>query len=78
MKEIFSEKNEKMDFWQKPEGVILHDGNFGSTKSSLHTCLTLFGRMVFVSIFSSELQKSATNWKKMEKNSENFFITLFA
>ena len=34
-------KMKKMYFWQKPEGVILHDGNFDSTKSSLHTCLTL-------------------------------------
>ena len=54
MKENFFEKNEKMYFWQKPESVILHDGNFDSTKSSLHTCLTLLGRMVFVSIFSFE------------------------
>ena len=36
-RKIFLEKNEKMYFWQKPEGVILHEGNFDSTKSSLHT-----------------------------------------
>ena len=41
MKENFYEKTEKMYFWQKPEGVILHDGNFDSTKRSLQTCLTL-------------------------------------
>ena len=34
MKEIFFEKNEKMYFWQKPEGVIPHDGNFDSKKGA--------------------------------------------
>ena len=41
MKHIFFEKNKKMYFWQKPESAILHDGNPDSTKSNLHTCLTL-------------------------------------
>ena len=69
MKDIFFEKNEKMYFCQKPEGIIPHDGNFDSTKSSLHTCLTLWGRMVFVSTFSSwksQLQIEK-NWKKFRK-----------
>ena len=66
-----------MYFWQKPEGVILHDGNFDSTKSSLHTCLTLFRRMVFVCTFSSEKYQLqiGKKWKKIQKT---FFITLFA
>ena len=71
MKENFFEKNEKMYFWQKPKGVILHDGNFDSTKSSLHTCLTLGRRMAFVSIFSSE--KNQLQIGKNGKLSENFF-----
>ena len=33
MHENFLEKNEEMYFWQKPEGVVLHDGNFDSTKN---------------------------------------------
>ena len=69
-RKFFIEKNEKMYFWQKPEGVILHDGNFDSTKSSLHTCLTLWGRMVFVSISSSEKNQLqfGKKWKKIRKN----------
>ena len=38
----------------KNEGVILDDGNFDSRRTSQHPCLTLWGRMVFVSTFSSE------------------------
>ena len=67
MKEYFFEKNEKMYFWQKPEGVILHDGNFDSTKSSPHTCLDLGGRMVFVSIF-----RHKKNQLRIGKKWENF------
>ena len=77
MKEIFLRKMKKLYFWQKPEGVILHDGNFDSRKSSLHTCHTLFGRMVFVSIFSSEKNQLQIG-KKWKKKFENIFITLFA
>ena len=40
-------------FSQKPEGVLLHDGNFDSAKSTLHPCLTLLGRFVFVSSCNS-------------------------
>ena len=64
-------RNEKMYFWQKPEGVILHVGNFDSTKSNVHTCVTLWGRMVFVSIFSSE--KNQLQIGKNGKNSEKVF-----
>ena len=77
MKENFFEKNEKMYFWQKPQGVILHDGNFDSTKSSLYSCFTLGRRMVFVSIFSSEKIQLQIE-KNMENFLKNFFITLFA
>ena len=35
MTEFFFEKM-KMYFWQKNEGVILDDGNFDSTKTSLY------------------------------------------
>ena len=38
MKEIFFERNEKMYFWQKPEGVILDDQNLVGTKKSLYPC----------------------------------------
>ena len=69
MKEIFFERNEKMYFWQKPEGVILHVGNFDSTKSNLHTYVTLWGRMLFVSFFSSEKTQLqfGRKWKKFRK-----------
>ena len=66
-----------MYFSQKREGVILHDGNFDSTKRSLHPCLTLSGRLVFVSILTSE-KKSATIWEKTGKKQKKNFITLFA
>ena len=41
MKEIFFERNEKMKFWQKPEGVILDDENLVGTKKAyiLAVCL---------------------------------------
>ena len=71
MKENFFEKNEKIYFWQKPEGVILHNGNFDSTKRSLHTCLTLLGRMVFV--LFSVLRKISYKLEKNVKTSEKFF-----
>ena len=51
---FFFWKNEKTYFWPQPEIVILHDGIFDGTKSSLHSCLLLWGRMVFVSILSFE------------------------
>ena len=42
MNEKCFERNEKkMYFWQKPEGVIIHDGKFDNTKSILHPSLTL-------------------------------------
>ena len=66
-----------MYFWQKPEGVILHDGNFDETKSSLHTCLTLF-REWFSYLFSvlrNISYKLEKNGKKIQKS---FFITSFA
>ena len=68
-RKCFLEKNEKMYIRQKREGVILHDGNFDTTKNSLHTCLTLWGRMLFVSFFSSEKTQLqfGKKWKKFRK-----------
>ena len=60
-----------MYVWQKNEGVILDDRNFDRTNTSLHPCLTLSRRMVFVSIFSSE-KNELQNRKKIRKFS-NFF-----
>ena len=77
MKEIFFETDEKRYFWLKPDGVILHDRNFDSTKSSIQTCLTLRGRMDFVSIFSSEKNQLQIG-KNCKKRQKIFFITLFA
>ena len=62
-----------MYFWQKPESVILHDGNFDSTISSLHTCVVLLGRMVSVSISSSE-KNQLQSGKKMEKFRKKFSL----
>ena len=68
---IFFQKN--VFFWQKSEGVILQDGNFNNIKSSPHPCLTFSGRMVFVSIFSSE-KKELQVGKKIEKIQNNFAL----
>ena len=59
--------------WQKSEGVILQDGNFNNIKTSPHPCLTLSGRMVFVSSFSSE-KKELQVGKKIEKSQNNFAL----
>ena len=57
-----------MYLWQKPESVILHDGNF----DRLHTILTLF------SYLFSVLRKISYKLEKNGKNSEKFFHYLFA
>ena len=61
MENVYSAKN---------EGVILDDGNFDSRRTSLHPCLTLRGRMVSVSIFSSEKTQL-----QIRKKWENFQIS---
>ena len=61
------EKNENCNF-RKNVGVILDDGNFDSTRTSLHLCITLWGRMVFVSTFTSEKNQLqfGKKWKFFE------------
>ena len=46
------EKNENCKFLS--EKCRRDDENFDSTRTSLHLCITLWGRMVFVSTFTSE------------------------
>ena len=77
MKEIFLRKMKNV-FLAETRSVILLDGNFVSTKSSLHTCLSLWGRMAFVSIFSSEKNEPhiwSRSWNiraQVKKNQETF------
>ena len=60
----------------KNEGVILDDGNFDSRRTSLHPCCTLWGRMVFVSIFSSEKTQlqMRKNWEFFQICSSSFYL----
>ena len=41
MKEIFLKRNEKMYFWQKPEGFILDDEYLGGTKKPISLLFVL-------------------------------------
>ena len=67
---MFFGENE-MCFWQKPGGVILHDRNFDGTKSILHSCLTLWRRIVFASIFRSAKNQLQFG-KKLKKLRHSF------
>ena len=67
MKEIFLKRNEKMYFWQKPEGVILDDKYLGGTKN-LYPCCLSWGRMASVSFVSFEKYEL-----QMKKKFSKFF-----
>ena len=47
-------KWKKKYFWQKHEGVKLHDGNFDGEKTIPYSCRPFWGRIVSVSSFSAE------------------------
>ena len=68
---VFFEKNENLYFWQKPEGVILHDGNFEGTKRSLHFAALCEGEWFsyLFSVFSSEKTQL-----EVGKNGNQFII----
>ena len=59
-------------FWQKNEGIILDDGSFVGTKTSIHPCSTSWERMVFVCYISFE--KKELQLKKIQ----TLFYPLFA
>ena len=66
----------KMNFWQKPEGVVLHDGNFDRKKVA-YILASLCEGELFSYLFKV-LRKKCSIWNKWEKIQENFFNTLFA